>query len=175
MSYKLEESGWASFQLRCGESEFTISDFGDLTDGLGDIVRAALSLVTGTSRVDVVFDAEPQFWGLAVEPAGLADEAPTPFRVCRVTIRDGGGGSLTDVEYSGRPVWLWPSEVLLDGYVRSDDFGAATLRMAEAVRAEFDDAAYRERWGHYASLEGFPLRGLKALSTALSIEEYRTR
>ena len=70
-------------------------------------------------------------------------------------------------------MWEWPSTVLLDGYVRSDDFGTAALRMAEAVRAEADDATYLERWGHYASLEGFPLRAMTALSTALSVKEYR--
>ena len=173
MSYALHESGWASFRVRCGEAEFAIAQFGNVTDGLGDIVRAALSVVTGGSYAEVLFDCEPRRWGLAVEPAGLEDIQDPPFRVCRVSISDGGGDSLKDIGYSGRPVWSWDCAPAFEVFVRSDDFGKAVLEMAEVVRTQFSDGAYRERWGHYASLEGFPLRGLTALSAALSIQEYR--
>ena len=172
MSYELGTAGWASLHLKCGETEFTIPDFGSLTDGLGDVVRAALALVTGASHVEVLFDGEPQVWGLVVEPAGLANAEPPPFRVCRMTVKD-GGWRLEDAGHSNRPVWQWQSPILFEGHIRSDDFGKAALSMAEAVRAEFNDSTYRERWGHYASLEGFPLRGMIALKAALAIKEFR--
>ena len=172
MSYELGTAGWASLHLKCGETEFTIPDVGYLTDGLGDVVRAALSLVTGASHVEVLFDGEPQVWGLMIEPAGLADADPPRLRICRMIVKDGGWG-LTDAGHSNKPVWLWQSPILFEGHIRSDDLGKAVLAMAEAVREEFDDATYRERWGHYASLEGFPLRGMIALKAALAITEFR--
>lgn len=172
MVYELGTAGWASFEVKCGKIAFRVSDFGYMTDGLGDIVRAALALVTGSSRVEVLFDCEPQVWGLAVAPAGIANDAQPPVRLCHVTIRDGGSGLGQD-GHAGKPVWSWQRPAVFEGLVRSDDFGAAALAMARAARAEFDDATYRERWGHYASLEGFPLRALKALETALAVKEYR--
>ena len=172
MAYDLGTAGWASFEVSCGSESFRVSDFGYITDGLGDIVRAALALVAGASQAEVLFDCEPQVWGLAVVFAGLAADAQPPIRICRVTIRDGGTG-LEQGGHGVRPVWAWEGPIVFEGFVRSDDFGRAALAMAKAVRADFDDATYRERWGHYASLEGFPLRGLKALETALQITEYR--
>jgi len=172
MVYDLATAGWASLEVVCGSDSFRVSDFGYITDGLGDIVRAALALVAGASHVEVLFDCEPQIWGLAVAPAGLVADAQPPIRVCRVTIRDGGTGLGQD-GHSFKPVWAWEGPIVFEGFVKSDDFGRAALAMARAVRAKFDDATYRERWGHYASLEGFPLRGLEALETALQITEFR--
>lgn len=172
MSYELDRAGWASFGLRCGEAEFKIPAFAYVTDGLGDIIRAALSIVTGTTHVDVLFDCEPHIWGLSVEPAGVAGDHDDPIRLCRVTVRDGGDGE-DGAANEGGPVWLWNSAVLLEAVVVSDDFGHAALRIAEVMRERTDDKSYRERWGHYANLEGFPLRGMTALSAALSVKEYR--
>lgn len=62
--------------------------------------------------------------------------------------------------------------MVFEGLVRSDDFGRAALAMARTVRGEFDDATYRQRWGHYFSLEGFPLgqcRRLRRLSRSKNI------
>ncbi|CAA9376598.1 MAG: hypothetical protein AVDCRST_MAG93-8871, partial [uncultured Chloroflexia bacterium] len=106
----------ASFRVRCGKREFTFHDFGNMTDGLGDIVRAALLIVTGSSQAEVIFDGEPVRWGLAVVAAGLDDAGASPVRVCRLMVKD-GGDALTDAGYSGEPVWRWPSQVLLEGNV----------------------------------------------------------
>lgn len=173
MHYELGQAGWASFSVALGEREFTIPDFGNMTDGLGDILRAALLVVTGASYAQVIFDGEPVRWGLAVVPAGLDDTGVSPTRICRLMIKDGGAGALTDAGYSNEPVWRWPTNILLEGHVRSDDLGAAVHQMAQTVREEFDDQEYRERWGHYGSPEGFPLRALQALQKALATPEYR--
>lgn len=39
MSYELGTAGWASLHLKCGETEFTIPDFGSLTDGRATLLE----------------------------------------------------------------------------------------------------------------------------------------
>lgn len=169
MNFSLNHEGWASLAVRCGEQNFTIKDFGSGTDGLGDLVRTALTIAAGGMLGEVVFDCEPQVWGLAVQPAGLS---PENVRVVRLTIRD-GGTTLSDAGRSGLPVWAWSSSIVLDSYVTTDGFAAAVQGIASRARADFDDATYRTRWSYFGSLEGFPLRGLRALEAALSVPEYR--
>ena len=169
MDFSLHGSGWASFTVKCGDRAFSVENFGYCTDGLGDLVRAALSIATGASYAEVLFDCEPQVWGLAIEPAGLS---PQRKRVVRLTIKD-GGMALTDAGHSGLRVWQWPSPAAMEGYVTTDGFASAVQSIAAMARAEFDDATYRDGWRYFGSLEGFPLRGLRALETALAIPEYR--
>jgi hypothetical protein len=170
MEYSLRHSS-ASLRVSCGHSTFSIREFGNVTDGLGDLVRAALAVATGQIYADVMFDAEPQRWGLAVEPAGLSDNHT---RVMRLTIKD-GGRTFSSEGMSGLPVREWVSVPLLDCHVTSDDFARAVQQIASEARRDFDDATYRGMWGHAGSVEGFPLRALKALETALTIPEYRGR
>lgn len=169
LDYDLYEQFSARLHVSCGDQEFTIPDFGSMTDGLGDLVRAALSVAAGAQYAEVLFDTEPQRWGLAIEPAGLSDEK---VRIKRLTIKD-GGSSLTSDGLSGRPVWMWSTSPLLEGYVAADDFARAVQLTALKMREQFDDQTYREMWGHHGSLEGFPLRGLLALEVALATPEYR--
>lgn len=133
------------------------------------MVRAALAVATGQIYADVIFDAEPQRWGLAVEPAGLSDDN---VRIMRLMVKDGGTALRSD-GLSGLPVRDWSSQPLLDCHVTSDDFARAVQQIASKARSDYDDASYRDMWGHVCSLEGFPLRGLRALEAALAIPEYR--
>lgn len=165
MSFDLHDHGWASLSILLGKQEYKIDQFSYLTDGLGDLVRAALMVVTGSSHAQVIFDGEPEIWGLAIEPAGLSKNNE---RVMRTTIRD----DTNSIDMS-QPVRNWPSQLLLDGYVTSDSFGKAVEEVTLKARADFDDATYRSKWGYHGSLEGFPLRGLSALREALKIDEYR--
>ena len=169
MEFSLHEAGWASLTVRCGERHYKIENFGYCTDGLGDVVRAALSIATGATHAEVLFDGEPNLWGLAIAPAGLSPES---VRIAWLTIRE-DGGSLDGEGYANIPVWKWTSPILLEGFVTTDAFARAVLAMAKKAREDFDDATYRARWGFYGSLEGFPLRATRALETALSIREYR--
>ena len=169
LDYELYARGSARFRICCGEHDFSISDFGSLTDGLGDFVRAALTVATGAGYAEILFDAEPQIWGLAVESAGLSDEK---VRIVRISIKD-GGRSLQSDGHSSLPVWKWSSEPVFQGFVTTDDFAREVQQAALKVRRELDDATYRETWGHFGSLEGFPQRGLAALEAALAITEYR--
>lgn len=168
LDFSLEE-GFATLTVRCGEQEFAIEEFGPDADGLGDLVRAALNVATGSLFATVLFDCEPRRWGLAIEPAGLS---PENERVSRLTIRD-GGATLSDEGHSGLPTWDWSSQVMLCGFVTTDGFAAAVRTAASKAREDFDDATYRQKWGDARSLEGFPLRGLCALEAALAVPEYR--
>lgn len=150
--FQLLEGGWASLDTIIGGRTFSIPAFGYLTDGLGDLVRAALQIATGEGFVGVLFDEEPQCWGLALEPAGLTHDNR---RIARLTMRDGqrfvnAGGR------SDQPVWEWATEPVLDGYAYTDEFARAVQVVAAHAREQYDDKTYRQRWGHFGSLEGFP-------------------
>jgi hypothetical protein len=167
--FALDEHGWASLNISVGERAFQIPAFGNTTDGLGDLVRAALQVVTGETHVGVVFDEEPQRWGLALEPVGLSHDLR---RIARLTVRD-GGISLSAEGWSNRAVWQWSTKPVFEGFVTTDDFARATHLVAANARERYDDETYRERWGYAESLRGFPLRGLTALEAALAVPEYR--
>ncbi|WP_423141696.1 hypothetical protein ACOYW6_12840 [Parablastomonas sp. CN1-191] len=168
-AFELYEAGWASLEISIGGRTFSIPAFGNTTDGLGDIVRAALQVATGESRVGVILDEEPRRWGLALEPAGLSDDNE---RLSRLTLRD-GGTALSAEGWSNQPVWRWTEQPVLEGYVTTDTFARAAQVVTASARARYSDDDYRQRWGFVGGLEGFPLRALKALETALTIPEYR--
>ena len=168
-SFELHDAGWASLETTVGGRSFTIPAFGYMTDGLGDLVRAALQVATGESHLGVIFDEEPQRWGLALEPAGLSKANE---RIARLTIRD-GGRELSADGWINQDVWRWATPPVLEGYVETDTFANAVRIVTASARARYSDAVYREKWGYAGSLEGFPLRGLKALEAALSIPQYR--
>jgi hypothetical protein len=168
-SFELDDAGCASLETKVGDRSFTIPAFGNMTDGLGDLVRAALQVATGETHVGVIFDEEPQRWGLALEPAGLSYNKE---RIARLTIRDSGTALGAD-GWSNQAVWRWGTQPVLEGYVATDTFAHAVQIVTASARARYSDAVYRQRWGYYGSLEGFPLRGLKALQAALAITEYR--
>jgi hypothetical protein len=169
-AYSLDTHGWASLDLTISQRTFSVRDFGNTTDGLGDLVRAALNIATGDSYASLIFDCEPQRWGLAIEPAGLSSNN---VRISRISMHD-GGTSLNADGYSNRPVWRWDAvPAAFEGHVTTDAFALAVLEIGKQVRSQFDDATYRDRWGHYGCLEGFPLRGLHALEAALAVTEYR--
>jgi hypothetical protein len=163
MHFSLTGAGWAILDLQCAGRSYRIDSFGNMTDGLGDVVRAALALITGADYAQVIFDCEPQIWGLALEPR-LADG---PCRHVRVTIREGG------TSQSDLPVLRWPSAPTFEATVGADDFARAAHAAASRLRENFDDVAYRATWGHPGSFEGFPLRGLAAIEAALAVREYR--
>lgn len=167
--FELDEHGWASLKVSIGERTFQIPAFGDTTDGLGDLVRAALQVVTGATHVGVVFDGEPRRWGLALEPVGLSHDLR---RIARLTVRD-GGTSLRAEGWSNQAVWQWTAKPLIEGFVETDDFARAAHLVTADARERYDDVTYRDRWGYAGSLEGFPLRGLAALEAALAVPEYR--
>lgn len=167
--FELYQAGLANLEIVLGKRKFAIPAFGPTTDGLGDLVRAALQIATGGSHVGVIFDEEPQRWGLALEPAGLSRNKE---RIARLTLRDGGTALSAD-GWSNHAVWRWAAQPVLEGYVTTDAFAGAVQVVAASARIRYSDDVYRERWGYPGSLEGFPLRGLKALEAVLAVSEYR--
>jgi hypothetical protein len=54
-----ERNGWAHGHLRIGDSHWLNPSISDITDPLGDLLRAALSLVEGAVQARLSFNSEP--------------------------------------------------------------------------------------------------------------------
>ena len=146
--YDLGRLGWSNFKLTVGESAVDIGPFGYCTDALGDLVRAALLLVTSGSRAEVCFDAEPGGWRLVL------DEGWKPE--LRIRVYDSSKSAIAD------------SDVIIENYATADDFARAVQKVAQRIWDTYGAAGYNEAW---AGDRGFPLRGLRALDAALSHQE----
>lgn len=142
--FALDDAGWASLVTGVGGRTFTIPALGSDTDGLGDLVRAALQVATGESHVSVIFDEEPRRWGLALEPAGLSEDNE---RIARLTVRD-GGTALNAAGWSGEPAWRWATPPVLDGHVTTDAFARAVQSVTASARSRYSDVVGRDRWGY---------------------------
>ena len=47
ITYNLQPNGWAGFALNVEEATINVGEFGYCTDALGDLLLAALTIVTG--------------------------------------------------------------------------------------------------------------------------------
>jgi hypothetical protein len=66
LSYKVEQAGWATFTLVCGEQAATVP-VSYLHDSLRDLASGVLAIVRGAAEVDVVFVDEPGEHHLLIE------------------------------------------------------------------------------------------------------------
>jgi hypothetical protein len=144
--YDLGRHGWSSFALTVGDDAIDIGPFGYCTDALGDLVRAALILATSGYHAEVCFDGEPREWRLVL------DEGWKPELRLRV------------YDTAKHP----NADLVFENYVAADDFAHAVRTVAQHIWDTYGAAGYNEAW---SGQQGFPLRGLKALDTALSYEE----
>jgi hypothetical protein len=152
IAYDLGQHGWSSFQLTIGDEAMDIGPFGYCSDALGDLVRAALLAATSGYRAEVCFDGEPQEWRLIV------DEGWKPeLRLRVLTFED---------SFIERPEA--DGDLAIEGHVAADDFARAVQTVAQGIWETYGGAGYNEAW---IGRRGFPLRGLKALDTALSHDE----
>lgn len=60
------EIGWVQFKIQVGEDAFQ-HHISDLTDALGDLLRATLQIVCGGFSAECVFDLEPGSLSLGLE------------------------------------------------------------------------------------------------------------
>lgn len=143
ISLEAGEIGWVRLHLRVGGAEFA-HDVGDLTDALGDLLRATLQIVCGGVASECVFDLEPGDLTLRLERGHDLRSADA----VRITLTEGGGGRAT-------------TEVFL--------VDCASETLGEAVSALADDlfkrgpAAFHNRWER-----PFPERAHAALRQALA-------
>jgi hypothetical protein len=148
IDYQLGEHGWSEFRLTVGDASVVVGPFGYCSDALGDLVRAALMIATSGFTVEVLFDGEPREWRL-MAGAYYDTSRWTDFRL-RVTDQ---GANIFEVPCSA------------DAFVR------AVLKAAQAIWDEYGADGYDDVWG---GPQGFPLRALSALKTAVTISEPRT-
>ena len=104
--YVVDGYGWYSIRLRTATKAGGL-DGGYLTDPMGDLLRAGLSLIAGASRAELTLDAEPALTRLEFERVllSLDDTAPQRARTrhgCRIRIRevdDYPGGETHEPEF----------------------------------------------------------------------------
>jgi hypothetical protein len=135
-----------------------VGPFGYCTDALGDLVRAALMLVSSGCRTEVTFDGEPREWRLIFE---------TDWKL-------GSSGKNLDIRLKTFPdVCLASPEadglLLVEAETTADEFGRAVELAARSIWDRYGVDGYNRAWN--PTLNSFPLRALNALSTALSVEE----
>ncbi len=152
ITYDLGRHGWSSFKLTVGRNVLNIGPFGYCTDALGDLVRAALLLATSDYRAEVRFDGEPYEWRLVV------DEGWKPELRLRVLTFDDGFAEQPEVD----------GKLEIEGQVTADDFARAVQHVAQGIWDTYGADGYNQAW---TGQRGFPLRGLRALETALSYAE----
>jgi hypothetical protein len=155
IDYQLGQHGWSQFTLAVGAISTVVGPFGYCSDALGDLVRAALMVATSGWRAEVVFDGEPREWRLMI--GAYADVDPPKWTDFRLRVFDNA---------------LAPEkDKIFEASCSPDSFVGAVLRAAQSVWDEYGADGYDKLWG---GPNGFPLRALNALKTAISIQEPRT-
>ena len=147
----LQDHGSAYCTIMTSAGRLQIGSFGDCTDAFGDLVRAGLLIATGAYSAQVSFDGEPMEWRLIVERRQFH-----PMLVKIVTFPD---------IYSHAPDA--DGVLLFSAQCSPDAFSRAVAVAAQALLDEIGIEGFANRW----RLTGFPLRALRALQSALPIEE----
>jgi hypothetical protein len=153
IDYQLGQHGWSQFTLTVGDASTVVGDFGYCTDALGDLVRAALLVVTSGTRAQVSFDGEPTEWRLSVN-----DDSPQPQ--VSISVR------LFPTLDPHRPIW--EGEKLLEARGTRDSFARAVRDATQSIWDEYGADGYNAAW---LGPCGFPLRALTALTAALLVAE----
>lgn len=84
-----KSTGWASCELSIGGASHRIPSVGYTTDPLGDLVRAALMIVTGAPKATLSFDDEPVETRWVLETGWWSDRNwIDAFRVSLLEFRD---------------------------------------------------------------------------------------
>lgn len=147
IEYRLLKSGWAECTVRVGgkSQELTASY---LSDALGNLVLAALAMLTGMHSVATSFDEEPGEYRWVLE---------------RV---NGGDISLRVLEFGE----LWGNRPNSEGKLLIQTtchplvFGEAVHQAATSVLATHGEAGYKERWQEHE----FPFTQLELLASHIA-------
>jgi hypothetical protein len=153
IDFSITGEGWAAVALQIGDSSFTIDSASYTTDVVGDLVRAALALVTGTWFARVSFDGEPNEWRLVV--SGPVDGISLRTS-CSVKVLEFSDINTEQPDQEGSPAFEAECTV--------GDFATAVLEMARKVLNA--DGVQTYRWRNMP----FPIRAFRALEAALSAE-----
>lgn len=89
VEFSPEGTGWAHCKLSIGDAIYEATGVSDTTDPLGDLLRAALVIVTGAPRAELSFDGEPVETRWVLERNWMEDRQwATGFRVRLLTFED---------------------------------------------------------------------------------------
>ena len=135
------EIGWVRFTLRVAQQEFSY-DISDLTDALGDLIRAALQIACGGHIAQAVFQLEPGDLFIHLERV-----VPSNPKL-QIRIREERGAG--EIE-------LYRAEA------GPDQFAKAVLGAAGVILATSGEKGFETRWDR-----PFPVRAMAALKRALA-------
>lgn len=151
--------GRAHLHIRAGEAAHTILSISDATDALGDLIRAALQVVTGASFASATFEGEPTQNALSFLSQTLGHDTDS-LRLNRI-------GRLRVMVYADdRALVAGDGREAFQGACTVKDFAHAVLRTAESTRDPFSDEEYKSYWNDL-----FPKRALHALQAALAFND----
>ncbi|MBW8302961.1 MAG: hypothetical protein K0M78_03240 [Brevundimonas sp.] len=144
----IEKHGWARFTVSDGDRTFETRGVSDLTDALGDMVRAAADMAEGAERSVFSFDGEPVETRVTLDRLSAAD--------LRIRV----------VQYADiyRPSALETGDERISTTVPVAAFARTVLREADRIRSATGDEAYERNWG-----EAYPARDVEILRAALRI------
>lgn len=133
------EIGWVQFTLQVGQETFE-HHISDLTDALGDLLRATLQIVSGGLSAECIFELEPGPLSLRLERGRGDPMAPDSLSL---TVRR------LNVQ-------------VFSAVCASETFGKAVLALADrSLEAGAD--RFHDRWG-----QPFPSRAHAALRSAVA-------
>ena len=141
----IEDHGWASVVVSYGNHSFETNGVSNLTDALGDMIRAAVDLLRRADSCRFSFDGEP------METRWVLDrDAVDEVRLRILQFPDIYRSSASD-----------PGVERFSAVMAADSFARAVPREADRIHFELGEADYEKRWGIAA-----PARQLESLRTA---------
>ena len=156
IDYDLGQHGWSSFTLTVGDRSVEVEPVSYCTDVLGDLVRTALMIAAGHYRAEASFDGEPVEWRLVLQRGWRAEDFDT-FDLKILTFADIHGR---------RPEADGALE--FEARVGGVAFARTVADVAQAIWDKHGAEGYNRLW---TGSEGFPLRALRALQTALGLND----
>lgn len=146
--------GSTDVYLRSATRSFTIPGASYTTDALGDLVRAAVSIVCSAQRCTFSMDGEPAEFRFIIS----MDAKTTPMARIRILEFHDIYEKLPDAD--GVEVFTCEAP--------RDEFGRAVLSAANKVLDDYGAAGYATANG---GLNAFPIRAVAALASALNANE----
>jgi hypothetical protein len=153
VDFRFRGAGWADIEFRIHDQQFLIGGISYTTDAVGDLLRAALMIATGAWSASVSFDGEPHESRLVLGGVWDRDRWRKGFFVRVIEFAD-----IYKKEPDERGI------VSFDAECTEREFALAVL---EAGRRILADGVENYAWADMP----FPTRALRALETALAMEE----
>jgi hypothetical protein len=139
--------GWADLEFRIGEKAFVTSGVSHTTDALGDLLRSAVMIATGSDRANIHLDREPAEW--RIQLTSMLDIA-TGLGPMQLRILEFESVYRERPDTEGSEVFMASCGAL--------EFGSAVLKMANDIAGGYENLG----WDH-----PFPVAAVHALESAL--------